>query len=448
MIPAGRRKTMRWLVAAGYLVALAVWALASAYSADVVQAIYDGRAETFSEVEIPLRFYQARFDGGLNAALVAWTGLSLLALGLLSRISWLRVTASNLAIFVFLVIGAEVGIRALGFEFERIARTGLTDRGVWSYDATKGWFHQPHTTGRSFLGGPDRGAIRINALGLRDRELTLAKPSGVKRILVFGDSYVFGVGIDPPNLFTTRLQALLDEGSDQIFEVINLGVSGYSTDQEYLLFRELGVQLDPDVIVLVACANDPGANIRDFAYARYYKPYFALDDSGELQLGNAEVPQLTLWQSVKLWLCQESEFWNFLRSRRSDVAALQAALHFFRVAAPSFSGDDPIVVTAAILRRFAQEAEAMGVPMLVTTTAGRAGIDDGQGSMRSADAELAALLGDAPLDWLDLWPILIRAREAEPEKHWDFDPNQHWNVDAHRVAAEAVHWRLRASGML
>ena len=107
-------------------------------------------------------------------------------MGLLSRFTWLRLVASNLAILGFLVVGAEIGMRALGLRFERIARTGLTDRGVWSYDATKGWFHQPHATGNSFLGGPDLGAIRINSLGLRDREVTLEKPEGVKRILVFG----------------------------------------------------------------------------------------------------------------------------------------------------------------------------------------------------------------------------------------------------------------------
>jgi hypothetical protein len=305
--------------------------LYSLYGAEVVQALYDRRIpflsrvlvrkELSSGVDVPIQYYLARFGGLANAGFVASTLVYLLALGLLGRFTWIRVLASNLAVVLLLLLGIEVGLRALGFEFEAIKRPGLNDRGVWVYDATKGWFHQPHTSGHSNLGGPDLGIIQINSLGLRDREFTLEKPDGVKRILVFGDSFAFGVGVDQSHVLSTRLEELLDASSVQRFEVINMGVSGYSTDQEYLLFRELGKALDPDLIILVVCYNDYFGNSTDFIYFKYYKPYFAMDGRGRLELENAKVPRLTRWQRVKLWLGQESRLWNSMRNRRSDVPA-------------------------------------------------------------------------------------------------------------------------------
>lgn len=452
-----RRAIFSWLTAA-YALSTCLWVLYSLYGAEVVQALYDRRIDFLSRVlvpkelpsglDVPLQYYLARFGGLSNAAFVASTGVYLLALGLSSRFQWMRLLASNLSVAVLLLLGVEVGLRALGFEFEAIKRPGLTDRGVWVYDGTKGWFHQPHASGHSSLGGPDLGIIQINSLGLRDREFTLVKPDGVKRVLVFGDSFVFGVGVDQGHVFSTRLGELLDASSAQRFEVINMGVSGYSTDQEYLLFRELGKALDPDLVILVVCYNDHFGNSTDFIYFKYYKPYFAVDEHGHLKLEDAEVPRLTRWQRAKLWLGQESQLWNSMRNRRSDVPAVQGVLDFFQIAVPRRSADRGVALTAAIIREFEREAREQGVAVLVTTTAGGGGVDEADGSLRRRDLALQELLAQEDIEYLDLWPALIRARQEDPEKHWDFPGNTHWNIDAHRVAAEAVYEHWKARGVL
>jgi len=451
-----RRAIISWLTAA-YLLAACVWLLYSVYGADVVQALYDRRIAFLSRflvpkdlpsgVDVPIQYYLARFGGLANAAFVASTAVYLIALGLLGRFKWMRVLASNLAVVLLLLLGFEIGLRVLGFEFPAIKRPGLTDRGVWVYDATKGWFHQPRASGQSSLGGPDLGIIRINSMGFRDREFTLEKPDGVKRILVFGDSFVFGVGVDQSHLFSTRLEELLNASSSRRFEVINMGVSGYSTDQEYLLFRELGKALDPDLVILVVCYNDYFGNSTDFIYLKYYKPYFAMDGRGRLELRNVEVPRLSRWQRVKVWLGQESQLWNSMRSRRSDVPLLRGAFDFFQIAVPNRTTDREVALTAAIIRDFHREAKESGIPLLVTTTAGGGGVDEPDGSFRRRDLELEKLLAQEDIEYLDLWPTLVRARQEDPEKHWGFPGNTHWNIDAHRVAAEAVYERLKANGL-
>jgi hypothetical protein len=92
-------------------------------------------------------------------------------------------------------------------------------------------------------------------------------------VLVLGDSYVFGLGVDEENLFTTHLEQLLASRSNRTVEVVNMGVPGYSTDREILLLEELGLKLFPDLVVRVVCDNDFDANTEDFAYRRYFKPY-------------------------------------------------------------------------------------------------------------------------------------------------------------------------------
>src|SRR5262249_11129127 len=52
---------------------------------------------------------------------------------------------------------------------------------------------------------------RINSHGLRDDEIRLPKPPHVFRILLLGDSFTFGVGVELHETFTKQLGALLNQ---------------------------------------------------------------------------------------------------------------------------------------------------------------------------------------------------------------------------------------------
>lgn len=94
--------------------------------------------------------------------------------------------------------------------------------------------------------------IAINSKGLRDVEHTYEKPAGVYRIVVIGDSFVFGAGgVEPAKRFTDILQA-----STNNTEVINMGVPAYGSDQEYLYLANEGLRYHPDLVILCAFYND------------------------------------------------------------------------------------------------------------------------------------------------------------------------------------------------
>jgi hypothetical protein len=361
--------------------------------------------------------------------------------GLVQRLrkTW-RGLAVNGALLAVLLLVAEGGLRVLGIHFPAIGRVA-GDRALWRYHPMLGWDNRPGAVGRSFLGGPDAGDVRIDSLGLRGPERATRKPAGVRRVLVFGDSFVFGVGVDEPHLLTSELQRLLDRTAPGRYEVLNLGVSGYSTDQQYLLLQERGLALGPDIAVLVACDNDFAANLEDFAYGHYYKPYFVSEESGKLRLGHSPVPTLGAAQRVKLWLGQRSELWNAVRSRRSELPWLQRTLASMQVARPRRSREDPVGLTAALVLAFRDLVERAGGRLVLLNTGHR-------GEQTPLFHELRKLLRPTGLAFLGLEESLAEARRRAPELAWDFDRDPHWNVAAHELVARVIHAFLVAEGLL
>ena len=94
-------------------------------------------------------------------------------------------------------------------------------------------------------------AYAINSLGLREREIPREKPPGSRRILMLGDSFTEGNGVEAHDTFSSRLQVLLD-GTARIgsWEVINAGVGSYSPVLEYLYLKDRGLELQPDLVIL------------------------------------------------------------------------------------------------------------------------------------------------------------------------------------------------------
>src|ERR1700751_579568 len=125
--------------------------------------------------------------------------------------------------------------------------------------------------------------VHQNQFGLRaPDDIQVKNTSGKKRVLVLGDSYVWGFGETQEELFTARKVYRTDG------ELINAGVSGYGTDQEYLFYLREGQKFEVDEVVLAfTLLNDVTNNISSKQYS-YLKPYFTLN-AGQLVLHNDHV---------------------------------------------------------------------------------------------------------------------------------------------------------------
>ena len=154
------------------------------------------------------------------------------------------------------------------------------------YDSTLGWRNIPNWKATT-----NGNRLTINSKGLRDREYSYAKPAGVRRILVLGDSFARGYGVADDEIFTEVIEDRL--GREQFvqgvkYEVVNTGVSGWGTDQEYLFLRQEGFNYSPDIVVLALfIVNDFENNASSIVYG-LQKPVFVNE---QLDLANVPVPR-------------------------------------------------------------------------------------------------------------------------------------------------------------
>jgi hypothetical protein len=110
-----------------------------------------------------------------------------------------------------------------------------------------------HTPGnRTVLQGVD---VAINSHGLRGPEFELRKPTGTTRILILGDSVVFGWGAPQDAIFPMQLQQEFDKWPECI-EVIPVGVGSWNTRTEYEYLRNVALQFEPDILVVIVVEND------------------------------------------------------------------------------------------------------------------------------------------------------------------------------------------------
>lgn len=92
--------------------------------------------------------------------------------------------------------------------------------------------------------------IQTNDQGFRDRQAHIpAKQPGEYRIVVLGDSFTFGPGVEYEHLYTTLLGSRLARSHPEV-KVINLAVEGYNIIQYEAVLEEVGLDLKPDLVLL------------------------------------------------------------------------------------------------------------------------------------------------------------------------------------------------------
>ena len=145
----------------------------------------------------------------------------------------------------------ELGLRVFGYDgaAERSARRfdpryGTVPKDSWIFD---------------FAIDP----ARHRAVDLRGQLIPLDKPPGEQRVLFIGDSATEGALVAPEQAYPARFAALLREREPQAsLRVINAGVWGMTTIDEYHLLVDKLLPLRPDRVVLgLFMANDINFNL-------------------------------------------------------------------------------------------------------------------------------------------------------------------------------------------
>ncbi|MDP2598803.1 MAG: hypothetical protein Q8P49_03160 [Candidatus Liptonbacteria bacterium] len=115
--------------------------------------------------------------------------------------------------------------------------------------------------------------IKTTAQGFRDAKIyQVPKPANTFRILMLGDSFTFGHGVEMEQTFSKVLEKSLNEkydGAGKSFEVINAGyASGFTWDEHYLFLKERGLRYQPDLVVVNAWAGNDLTDILGHEYPK------------------------------------------------------------------------------------------------------------------------------------------------------------------------------------
>jgi lysophospholipase L1-like esterase len=188
-----------------------------------------------------------------------------------------------------------------------------------------------------------------NEIGRRGAYLPISDEYSTHNVVVLGDSFTFGIGVNDHEVYTQ----IVAENLGEDFAVINGGMGGWGIDSEIKWYYKIGESYSPRFVVLQFTANDPGGSssgvtrIEDEHFKFY--PYSKIKPRWQVFLSSSAV-------------LQNSHLYSFLRSKldalQSSTATAGDATQ--KVDLKSRSGLNYI----QMLELFAKQLEKRGIDLL------------------------------------------------------------------------------------
>lgn len=210
-----------------------------------------------------------------------------------------------------------------------------------------------------------------NAKGLRDaRDFPYDKAPGVLRVLALGDSHTQGYEARQEATYAAVLERYLAARGVRA-EVLNAGVSGFSTAEALAFLENEGYKYRPDVVVLGFYANDYEDNLK--------AGLFALDGERLVERRLAHIPGVRLQNAIYAlpgvrWLSENSYayslafngVWLYFKSALREQST-RADVPDFDYAVPSKTGhsDYEVALAAALIERMQRFCERRGMRLIV-----------------------------------------------------------------------------------
>jgi hypothetical protein len=187
-------------------------------------------------------------------------------------------------VLLLCVVVVALGAAEVLLRVTQLAQRPVSDGtyGPYRFDPELGWLAPPNSTGVQ----PSTNrtvSLQHNSLGIRERELSDIAPH---RILFLGDSFTWGFDAEVDERFTNLLQKELPQ-----YGMVNAGIAGYGTDQQFLLMERLWTKVNPKAVVVTFCVNNDRDDNSSSVRYRQYKPYFVRTPEGELQVRGYPLPR-------------------------------------------------------------------------------------------------------------------------------------------------------------
>jgi lysophospholipase L1-like esterase len=198
---------------------------------------------------------------------------------------------ANCILVVFSSVFVILVIDLVAYNLFDSQKMGSNAKRFFQKSSLLGWEHRPNTEGTwyAYKDGT-RTHVTINAHGFADSDRSSEKTR--PRIALIGDSTTEFWEVEE----YSRGQYVLEKMLDGNFEVLNFGLRGAGTDQEYIRLINQVVHFSPDIVVYLFCINDIANNVYTDG-----KPYFVIDPDAPNGLRMQGFP--LRWEPI------EEDFW-------------------------------------------------------------------------------------------------------------------------------------------
>lgn len=282
----------------------------------------------------------------------------------------------------------------------------------------------PNETIRHRRGRMWQFTYTTNEIGRRGPYVPVRSAYDVPNLVLLGDSFTFGQGVNDGEEFASVLATLIGDE----WTVINGAVGGWGLDSQIKWFCRTGMDYRPAAVVLQFTTNDPADS--DTGVTTLQAGAF------EFHPFDAVKPSWQAWLSASA-LIQRSHLYSLLRSAMGTVLAAPQAADEGAATEPPVEGEGGTRY-AAYLRAFAARLHDRGIPFFfVSVTGPRAdGYRYDLADHPLIEAEVARLEASGRLHFVDLPVARMAGMPGSPEGH-------QWDVEHHRLVAEALAEAIR-----
>jgi hypothetical protein len=298
-------------------------------------------------------------------------------------------------------------------------------------DEKLGWRHAANAS-KTFV-NDDGEPVRVeqNANGHRGVFRGFQKTPSKFRILTLGDSQTEAVQVGETELFTARI-----EQADSHFEVLNAGVGGYNTVQEYLYLVSEGLKFRPDLVMLMFMGNDLTDNGIPYSAGFGPRPYSTYKH-GSAQI--VEQPESQPFERFilpfpfRMALNSYSYFYYFVNSRIYQGMFAQQMQQLQKNDVRQLDQTSQLAMADMVLDKLHRLLDEHDVPLLIVLVPERENVASGnfEGGGRISEYCIR--------EKINCLSLMERFRaETASKTRLYFESDIHWTKEGHRIAADEI----------
>lgn len=288
--------------------------------------------------------------------------------------------------------------------------------------------------------------IHINGDGFRDNDYSLGKKAGVFRIMVIGDSFTFGMGVNLEGTYSKHLERLLNDTA-KTSEVINCGVIGYGLWQYLETLKRKVIPYKPDLVILGLFIDDILTSFSPYKHLENWPGTnpFAKDASGVMS-------RSYLWNFFMNWNAIFETKYRYRRGyrylkgieeRKEATGPAHPETNWYKI----MYGKLPKQVYrdfADTLHEFVRACEAADIRVLIAMIPDGAQLHDPERQAVNRFVELTCR--EIAVPFVDVTKRF--EKEEDPRTLYLFPLDAHTSPKGHRLIAESIAAEIRKMGVL